>query len=157
MNIAQVISNVFSQVSRVLRKPTAMAVLGLAFGSTLLMVVSGAGVAYAQNTNATIRGQVLDSTGALVPDAQVVILNKNTGVTVFNGKTDSAGAFVAPQVIPGTYKITVSSPGLKDAVIDNLVATVAQVASVDVNMQVGVATEVVTVEARGRATGPQHV
>jgi len=30
-------------------------------------------------------------------------------------------------------------------VIDNLVATVAQVASVDLNMQVGVATEVVTV------------
>jgi hypothetical protein len=44
-------------------------------------------------------------------------------VTVFHGKTDSAGAFVAPQVIPGTYKITVSAAGLKDAVIDNLVAT----------------------------------
>jgi hypothetical protein len=106
-------------------------------------------VAYAQNTNATIRGQVLDSTGALVPNAQVVILNKNTGVTVFNGKTDSAGAFVAPQVIPGTYKITVSASGLKDAVIDNLVATVAQVASVDVNMEVGMATEVITVQSKG--------
>jgi outer membrane receptor protein involved in Fe transport len=149
MNIAQVISNVFSQVGSVVRKSAAMAVWGLILGSTLPMIVSGGGVAYAQNTNATIRGQVLDSTGALVPNAQVVILNKNTGVTVFNGKTDSAGAFVAPQVIPGTYKITVSAAGLKDAVIDNLVATVAQVASVDVNMQVGVATEVVTVEARG--------
>ena len=149
MNIAQVFSNVFSQAGRVVRKPAAMTVLGLALGSTVPIIVSGTGVVYAQNTNATIRGQVLDSTGALVPDAQVVILNKNTGVTVFNGKTDSAGAFVAPQVIPGTYKITVSSPGLKDAVIDNLVATVAQVASVNVNMQVGVATEVVTVQSRG--------
>jgi hypothetical protein len=126
-----------------------VAVLGLAAWCTLPSVVPGIGVAYAQNTNATIRGQVLDSTGALVPNAQVVILNKNTGVTVFNGKTDSAGAFVAPQVIPGTYKITVSASGLRDAVIDNLVATVAQVASVDVNMEVGVATEVVTVESKG--------
>lgn len=93
---------------------------------------------YAQNTNATIRGQVLDPTVALVPNAHVVILNKDTGVTVFNGKTDSAGAFVAPQIIPGPYKVTVSAPGLKDAVIiDNLVATVAQVASGNVNMQVG--------------------
>jgi hypothetical protein len=83
-------------------------------------------MAYAQNTNATIRGQVLDSTGALVPDAHVIILNENTGVTVFDGKSDSAGAFVAPQIIPGIYKITVSSPGLRDAVIDNLVARVAQ-------------------------------
>ena len=30
----------------------------------------GVGVAYAQNTNATIRGQVLDPTGALVPEAK---------------------------------------------------------------------------------------
>jgi hypothetical protein len=149
VNFTQVISNVLHQAGSVLRKPAAVAVLGFAAWCTLPSVVPGAGVAYAQNTNATIRGQVLDSTGALVPDAQVVILNKNTGVTVFNGKTDSAGAFVAPQVIPGTYKITVSAAGLKDAVIDNLVATVAQVASVDVNMQIGAATEVVTVQARG--------
>jgi hypothetical protein len=148
VNFTQVISNLY-QASSIVRKPAAATVLGLAAWCMLPSIVPGAAVAYAQNTNATIRGQVLDSTGALVSDAQVVILNKNTGVTVFNGKTDSAGAFVAPQVIPGTYKITVSSPGLKDAVIDNLVATVAQVSSVDVNMQVGVATEVVTVEARG--------
>jgi hypothetical protein len=149
MNFTQVMSNVLHQTSSVLRKPAAVAVLGFAAWCTLPSVVPGAGVAYAQNTNATIRGQVLDSTGALVPGAQVVILNKNTGVTVFNGKSDSAGAFVAPQVIPGTYKITVSAPGLKDAVIDNLVATVAQVASVDVNMEVGMATEVVTVQSKG--------
>ena len=80
-----------------------MAVLGFTGWCTLPSVVPGAGVAYAQNTNATIRGQVLDPTGALVPNAEVLIVNKNTGVTVFNGKSDSAGAFVAPQVIPGTY------------------------------------------------------
>jgi hypothetical protein len=149
VNLTQVVSNVLRQAASVLRKPAAGAVLGFAALCTIPSVVPGAGVAYAQNTNATIRGQVLDSTGALVPGAQVVILNKNTGVTVFNGKSDSAGAFVAPQVIPGTYKITVSAPGLKDAVIDNLVATVAEVASVDVNMEVGMATEVVTVQSKG--------
>ena len=68
-----------------------------------------AGVVYAQNTNATIRGQVLDPTGALVPGAKVVILNQQTGVIVFDGVSDSAGAFVAPQVIPGTYRITVTA------------------------------------------------
>jgi len=115
---------------------------------SILPCNSGVGVAYAQNTNATIRGQVLDPTGALVPEAQVVIVNTNTNVTVFAGKSDSAGAFVAPQVIPGSYKITVSSPGLKDAVVD-LVATVAQVASVDIHMQIGSSTEVVTVESKG--------
>ncbi len=113
------------------------------------MVASHGRVAYAQNTNATIRGQVLDPSGALVPNARVVIVNKDTGVTVYTGQTDSAGAFVAPQVIPGTYKVTVSSSGLKDAVIDNLVATVAQVASVNITMQIGEASQVVTVESKG--------
>ena len=149
MKFNQVLSNVLCQTGNVLRKPAAVAVMGLAVWCTLPSAVPGAGVAYAQNTNATIRGQVLDPTGALVSNAQVVIVNKNTGVTVFNGKTDSAGAFVAPQVLPGTYKVTVSSPGLKDAIVDNLVATVAQVASVNVNLSVGAATEVVTVQAKG--------
>jgi hypothetical protein len=149
VNFNQAISAALCQVGSVLRKPAAIAVLGFAGWCTLPSVVSGGGVAYAQNTNATIRGQVLDPTGALVPDAQVVIVNKNTGVTVFSGKTDSAGSFVAPQVIPGTYKVTVTAVGLKAAVIDNLVATVAQVASVNVDMQIGVATEVVTVQSKG--------
>jgi hypothetical protein len=148
VNIIQVIRKFRYQFWTVLVKP-AGAILGIAVLSTLPFVVSGTGVAYAQNTNATIRGQVLDPSGALVPNAQVVILNKNTGVTVFNGKTDSAGDFVAPQIIPGTYRVTVSSPGLRDAVIDNLVATVAQVASVNINMEIGASTEVVTVQARG--------
>ena len=93
-------------------------------------VLSSGRVACAQNTNATIRGQVLDPTGAQIPGAHVLIVNQNTGVTVFDGTSDSAGAFVAPQVIPGTYRIKVDAPGLKESVIDNFIATVAQVASV---------------------------
>ena len=104
MNTIQIISKVLLAIRRVLRNPTAATVLGLAGLCALPSIFHSAGIAYAQNTNATIRGQVLDPTGALVPNAQVIIVNKNTGVTVFNGKTDSAGAFVAPQVIPGTYK-----------------------------------------------------
>jgi hypothetical protein len=149
VNLTQVIGKSLSQVRDLLQKPVAIAALVLAGSCTLPFVLSGGGVAYAQNTNATIRGQALDPTGALVPGASVVIVNKNTNVTVFSGKTDSSGAFVAPQVIPGSYKITVTAEGLKDTVIDNLVATVAQVASVNVNMQLGAAAEVVTVEARG--------
>jgi Carboxypeptidase regulatory-like domain/TonB-dependent Receptor Plug Domain len=149
VKIHQVIKKTFRQASGIARIPAAVAVFALAAFCMLPGVLPGAGVAYAQNTNATIRGQVLDPTGALVTNATVLIVNKDTGVTVFNGQSDSAGTFVAPQVIPGTYKVTVSAPGLKQAVIDNLIASVAQVASVNVNMQVGGGSEVVTVEAKG--------
>ena len=121
-----------------------MAILGVA-----IPIALSTPVAFAQNTNATIRGQVLDPSGGLVPNATVLIVNKETGVVVFRGGSDSAGAFVAPQVLPGTYRITVTASGLKETVIDNLIASVAQVASVNINMQIGTATEVVTVEAKG--------
>ena len=52
-------------------------------------------------------------------------------------------------MIPGSYRITVTAPGLKQAIIEDLVATVAQVASVNIDMQVGAVSDVVTVEAKG--------
>ena len=134
MNFTHVASNVLFRPRFGMRRRMAAVILGAIGWSMIPAALSpSAGVVYAQNTNATIRGQVLDPTGALVPGAKVVIVNKNTGVTVFSGASDSAGAFVAPQVIPGTYRITVSAQGLKQAVIDDLVATVAQVASVNVD------------------------
>jgi hypothetical protein len=128
-----------------------MAAAILSFGALCIVssIVPGSGIAYAQNTNATIRGQVMDPTGALIPGAHITIVNKATNVTVFNGESDSVGAFVAPQVIPGTYKISASGPGMRDTIIDNLVATVAQTTSVNINMEIGGATDVVTVEAKG--------
>jgi hypothetical protein len=149
MNIHQRVQRIPDQLSGTVRLSVAAAVLALTAWGTLPGLLPGAGVAYAQNTNATIRGEVLDPTGALVPNAKVLIVNQDTGVTVFNGVTDSSGDFVAPQVIPGTYRVTVTSPGLKQAVINNLIATVAQVASVNINLQLGQDTETVTVESRG--------
>ena len=150
MNLTQVASKALFSSRFGVRRRISAVVLG-AIGWSLMPTLSpSAGVVYAQNTNATIRGQVLDPTGALVPGAKVVILNERTGVVVFNGVSDSAGAFVAPQVIPGTYRITVTAEGLKQAVINDLVATVAQVASVNVTMEIGGATEVVTVQSNGQ-------
>ncbi len=124
-------------------------VVGLVITTAQILPFLSVGVAYAQNSNATIRGQVLDPSGALVPNANVTIVNQATNVQVFSGQTDSSGTFVAPQVIPGTYRVTVEAPGLKTSTVSDLVATVSQVASVNINMQVGVATEVITVVSRG--------
>src|SRR5437762_10510673 len=123
MNFTQITTGL-NRARGILRNRTAAIVFGLAGYCILAVLFFVAGVAYAQNTNATIRGQVLDPSGAVVPDAQGLIVNQDTGVTVLRGKSDSVGAFVAPQVIPGTYRITVTAQGLKQSVIDNLVAAV---------------------------------
>src|SRR5882724_6647371 len=116
----------------------------------LALLLWGATVtAYAQNTNATIRGQVLDPSGAVVSDAQILIVNQDTGVTIFNGKSDASGGFVAPQVIPGTYRITVTAAGFRQSVIDNLVATVAQGGVLKNNLQNGQNAQTGNVESKG--------
>lgn len=136
--------------SRLLRVPITVASVALA-GCLIVSQLAGPTPAFAQNTNATIRGQVLDQSGAYLPGAKIVIRNKDTGVVVFSGTSDSAGAFVAPQVIPGTYKVIVDAPGFRESVIDNLQATVAQVASINVSMQVGTVSDVVEVTTHSGA------
>ncbi len=114
-------------------------------------LLNNAGIAFAQNTNATIRGQVVDPSGALISGASVVIVNQATGVTVFQGESDSAGSFAAPEVIPGIYRITTNAPGLKQTITKDVVASVAEVSSITVNLQVGDSSETVTVTTRGEA------
>ena len=55
---------------------------------------------------------------------------------------------MAPNLKPGTYRITVAKQGFKSAAIDDVKVDVQQSRSVDVTLEVGQATEVVTVSGR---------
>jgi len=81
-------------------------------------------LALAQQDNASILGLVSDSSGAIVPNAAVEIHNKATGQTT-KLLTDSNGNFFAPVLPVGMYRITVSAPGFKNNVLDNLTLRVA--------------------------------
>jgi hypothetical protein len=52
-------------------------------------------------------------------------------------------------VVPGTYTVLVSHPGFKRAEVTNRMAGVAQVAQVDIALQMGQTSESVTVSAAG--------
>jgi len=74
----------------------AAAVLFLFLAAVLVLP----GVVQAQETTATIRGHVVDASGAPVPDARVEILDQRTGV-VRNFTTNHEGAFLATRLMPG--------------------------------------------------------
>ena len=66
----------------------------------------------AQETRATITGQVRDPSGSSVPNSEITILNVETGVRT-KIRSNEAGAFEAPFLIQGAYEVTAEAPGFK--------------------------------------------
>jgi hypothetical protein len=110
----------------------------------LLLGVLGVVVpGFAQYQNGTLRGVVLDQSGAVVPNAKVTATNENTGVEA-GTTTTSAGVYTFPALLVGPYKLRVEVPGFKAYVRPGIQVLAAQVTDVTANLELGsVATEVV--------------
>jgi hypothetical protein len=101
----------------------------------------------AQVTSGTIFGQVQDATGALIKDAAVTISNPANGITR-KATTSDNGEFVAPNLLPGTYNITVEAKGFKKAESQGFVLSAADKLNAGaIVLAVGAATDEVTVIA----------
>jgi hypothetical protein len=100
----------------------------------------------AQGERGTFNGTIMDSSGAVVPGATVRAVNVATNVST-DVQTTSAGVFRMPYLAPGTYRFTVTAPGFKTIVRENVNLSVAQTLTVDFNMDVGQISEQVTVTA----------
>jgi hypothetical protein len=91
-----------------------------------------------------LTGTVKDATGGVIPGAEVVVTDPGTGRT-FNVLTDDNGYFAVASVPAGTYTVTVTVPGFKKAVIENVKVNVGVPASVSVTLEVGEISEQVIV------------
>src|SRR5690349_160833 len=104
-------------------------------------------LAYSQvDTSTAFRGLITDSSGGTVASAVVTIRNAATGEER-STVSDANGFYSLPSVVPGTYTVRVSHPGFKRAEVTDRVARVAQIAQVDVVLQVGDTNQSVTVSA----------
>src|SRR5215469_1378356 len=110
--------------------------------ATALVLASGA-AAFAQSNQGTVTGTISDPAGAVIAAAQIVAKNVETGV-VYQGGTSNTGNYVIP-VPAGTYEIMVNVAGFKKFVQSNVQVIVATDTRKDVTLQVGEATESVTV------------
>lgn len=100
---------------------------------------------FAQFDSATVLGSVTDNTGAIVPNASVKLISNATGVTATTN-TDKDGNYQFLNVKIGLYKIQVEIAGFSTSVIENVSVTVNSRQQVDVKLQVGEVTEIVTIE-----------
>jgi len=99
---------------------------------------------FAQSSNGQITGLVTDSTGAAVEGAKVSALNNATSVT-YNGTTNSAGVYVLPQLIPGSYRVSMSKEGFATVERTELAVRTGDHLSLDFTLRPAAAREVVTV------------
>lgn len=112
-----------------------MAVFGVLFAVWTALGV--ASTAEAQSAPSTIAGEVVDATGAVLPGATVVLTNSRTGrerVVV----TDATGRFVADQMVPGSYKLTVTLSGFEP--LDRDGVDVGEGATTQVRLALGLST-----------------
>jgi hypothetical protein len=101
-------------------------------------------VAFSQSDRATITGTVTDSTGAVISSVPIQAKNSETGI-VYDGATSTTGNYTISQLPVGTYEISMSAPGFKKYTRAGLTVEVAQVLRVDITLEVGAASESVTV------------
>jgi hypothetical protein len=102
--------------------------------------------AQSQITTGVIDGAVVDTSGAVLPGVQVEVKNAETNV----GRTlttDQDGRYVALQLQPGRYTVTLALAGFATLVQENVVVTIGRTVRLNSAMKVSGIAETVTVSA----------
>jgi hypothetical protein len=102
--------------------------------------------AFAQSDRGTITGTIVDPAGAIIANAAVEATNTGTGVA-YPGASSTTGNYTLAQLPVGTYDLSVVVPGFKRYVRPGIIVEVASTVRVDATLEVGAATESVTINA----------
>ena len=94
---------------------------------------------HSQVTGATVVGKVTDLTGAPIGDALVAVVRPSTGSQI-EVKTNEAGGYTVPNLVPGTYNITVSAEKMGGQELQALTLAVGE--NVEENFKLSPATVV---------------
>lgn len=107
-----------------------------------------------QNVSGSLSATVSDPSGAVIPHAKIELKNDATGAsrdTVSNG----SGFFNLPAIQPGSYTLTITAPGFAVWQRAGIVFNQGESRTLaDVTLQVGAATEHVSVEADAEGVSP---
>jgi hypothetical protein len=116
------------------------------FALFVLSCVLTAAVAQAQRLDGTLRVTVTDKSGASVEDARVTVANEATNVSA-TATASSAGTYVFPNLLVGTYRISVEKTGFKKSVSTGVVVESNQTAEAAAVLEVGDVSSVIEVSA----------
>lgn len=103
-------------------------------------------LSFAQSDRGAITGTVLDPGGAAVPSAAIIARNIATGA-LSQTVTTPTGNFTIASLSVGDYEISIEAAGFKKFTQTGIRVLVAQVARLNITLQVGALSESITVTA----------
>src|SRR6185436_15976147 len=130
--------------------PTQWLTPSIRFTVLLLVTIAcgflGSGVALGQTQSnaADLQGVVRDQSGAVVSGATVTARNPATNTSKATTSNEE-GAYLIVNLTPGDYEVTVEAANFKKSVLPAVTLTVGQRADLDIALEVGQVSEVVTV------------
>src|SRR5467141_2233359 len=125
-----------------------LAIVGRLFIGVLgvFLFLMQASVSRGQRLDGGLRVAVGDSTGASIVDAKVTVTNEATNVSV-STNASSAGTYRIPNLMVGTYAVTVEKPGFKKSIQKGVTVEANKVAEAKVALELGEVSAVIEVEA----------
>lgn len=117
------------------------------FAVVFLVLSLWCGALYGQGLTGQVSGNITDSSGGAVVGASVQIVNNLTAQTR-TAETNAEGYFVFPELLPGTYKLTINAKGFKKLEQKDIVVTATERVNLqNLTLQVGELSETVSVTA----------
>lgn len=104
------------------------------------------GPALAQNSTGSITGIVRDPSAAVIGGAKVHVANQETGLTRVVA-TNDLGQYIVPSLPVGMYSVRVEKEGFRTAIEREIKLDIQQVRSVDFRMEIGTASETISVDS----------
>ncbi|HEX6719588.1 MAG TPA: TonB-dependent receptor [Pyrinomonadaceae bacterium] len=121
------------------------AILSLLFATSVFAQASQTG---------GITGVVTDTGGALVTGATVDVINESAGKSVRTATTGGDGGYAFTLLTPGAYRLEITAPNFKKAVVQAVQVRIGETTRQDVTLEAGRIEEVVNVEATTSLINP---
>jgi len=110
----------------------------------LLSLIASPQLARAQVAGATLSGLITDSSGAGIPSATVSVKNVSKGA-VREVPTNGDGFYSTPNLLPGTYDVTVTAQGFSSVVQKGITLTVGAQQALNLSLKPGQVKELIEV------------
>src|SRR6266480_3578294 len=121
--------------------------VGLTLGALVFFAFSV--LAFGQQQTGTLRGTVTDPNGGVVAGATVTVKNQGSGVASSSFQTNSDGIYVITNLAPAKYTVTIEQTGFKKKSVVDVDVALGAVVDVNVALEVGPPSEIVTVTSTG--------